>query len=1758
MCEYAINHNWVPWIEDKQVWGSLGLSHVTGYYAISDNIIFLTNSLKNPIYEARLTQDLTSLPSSKLIVNKVIKNLGIKQYNLVPSDHTKTDDAYQILAPRSVMVWQGSTPDDCLLEVEQGLLTFRKKQNYYECIQYPGFCLSTPTSEFKDHIHLIHPISKQEKIVILQPKLQVLNFDQQGECIVKSSKDCMLLCQKALRDRDYAIAMKYLIRTEEMGSLSEDAIKDLELIKNLNDNHPDALNCRMFAVCLIKKNLLLFGLKKEKLEKEEEATVAFPIDLYKEYLTTYGKGNLVPLPIYLEKLLWKNLSKKFIDIEIAKKNPLLNKRRIQIHEGKSFAVAAPIKKEKVHYGFSKPDHLSYEDDFFPISQYHLLDRESQNKKNGVIILDKNLLPFLGSGKSFAAHFLSFYEDAKNGSKELAERLQVMRGEPDQKNRYLAWVLEQVMARKSQYPKIPVWNNNRVELEKQCYELFIKIQTKLPKLPLLQDLNLTQKIGIIFKFVLNTYLSKIPFALKLISFTKGVISVIKGPELYKFIKDIKAEKSGKSLTHKYRVKSTIQGVMGLSLKKEELFDQPVSVVDQTLSQTLQTKIMTAKNKMQALEKEALTLVDKLPQNPDIANVIRMKRLAHLENVLTMEDLMALFIVGMQKPYLDQTYLTQAELSHLENVIGQYLQQKILQDHGQASLTLYNELSQAIPQEKSYLKKKLLTLVNEKSCYEPKEYREYLVFEAMTGLRLRSDQMKNLAFISGKDRTSVVLHMIMGAGKSTVITPIAALLMAREGYLPIIVVPDSLHKTGKETTKLTVFNAFGKHAHPFEMQRDSDFSQEKLQTLLDSLKQWKEEKGFIYTTRESLLTFLLKSKELFYQYEETQDERAKAELEGSVELAWSILRELKESGAALFDEAHSLLNCRDELNFTFGTSKRVESQEAASIYDILKFLITDPQMKSLIDLQNNNQAKMSHDTYLKIVKPILVERLFHQFGVDKAYFNNAIDKVPDCVKNHPQKDLIALNKAVISTFLPHTLTKKRDEHYGLGSTNSYCIPYIGNNTPNEKAEFASYIETLLYTGYYYSQQGLSVKQLREYREECLSKSRQEQMVSKVLIGDTKINTIYKKTTGQDLSTPLDEVLAQQHLKDHPEVIFEYCLEKVLPEIVIFPNKLSANPHHLAALVKQADGMTGTPWNKNSYPSQFRTVEEVDIDQKSIDIVKRVQLSELVTLDIEQDNQSLDKILEVFRSKSDCKAVIDAGALIKDISNKEVAQALLIASNPQDVDGIVYYDEDNELMILEKSTGSSILFKDSLIPKERRVTFYDQRHTLGSDITQKRDAKALVTLSETVKKFELFQAIWRMREIDKEQTLTFLIPKKIKPLITSIEPITSSKVLDFVERNQKEQELFDNFRSRKLEIKTIVDQAMHDALMEAPTFSARLAIFKKMKDLLMQPFDIKPFDAFGGIDKEEEVGKILQDYTKKWIGVLENLAKKKAIKSTAGYIKKIQDLKPIPLNPKYLITENTSMDTQIENQVEMQVELTIATNPDAYKENIKPWGVWKWPEPLNIFKDDWMRTSSWFRSTPMPLYEAGKILASAKNSKVSSMKNIFNDTFLVSNNFLPQKHQNFFEITPEPFAWYGKPVYHLVVMQESSGKIKTLMIDQNDLPFFRDKLLQDNGTHERKICIYDPAIGITLQGKKVFNEENLKQNPDFIKHLVYAKFWNGSSKYTAEEIHYLESWIKNHGIQKMYTFFKEILRNKDTSAKSFTNSPLAAVFERLLKTI
>lgn len=174
----------------------------------------------------------------------------------------------------------------------------------------------------------------------------------------------------------------------------------------------------------------------------------------------------------------------------------------------------------------------------------------------------------------------------------------------------------------------------------------------------------------------------------------------------------------------------------------------------------------------------------------------------------------------------------------------------------------------------------------------------------------------------------------------------------------------------------------------------------------------------------------------------------------------------------------------------------------------------------------------------------------------------------------------------------------------------------------------------------------------------------------------------------------------------------------------------------------------------------------------------------------------------------ALIDAGALITQLTNREVAAALLLfgswGGRPWHCDGVTYIDERGDKYVLEKppgwlpaasasadgnsaSAGCSPAPRSALpetITQPRALTafqallaappvalsrsgasvrfvFFDHVHTTGTDVPMPPDAVGACTLGAANTYRDFAQSAWRLRRLGKGQTLHVLLVHEIASL-------------------------------------------------------------------------------------------------------------------------------------------------------------------------------------------------------------------------------------------------------------------------------------------------------------------------------------------------------------------------------------------------------------
>ena len=111
-----------------------------------------------------------------------------------------------------------------------------------------------------------------------------------------------------------------------------------------------------------------------------------------------------------------------------------------------------------------------------------------------------------------------------------------------------------------------------------------------------------------------------------------------------------------------------------------------------------------------------------------------------------------------------------------------------------------------------------------------------------------------------------------------------------------------------------------------------------------------------------------------------------------------------------------------------------------------------------------------------------------------------------------------------------------------------------------------------------------------------------------------------------------------------------------------------------------------------------------------------------------------------------ILDVGAQILDVSNHDLAQEWLNLS-VSGIAGAIYFDDEDELMVLTRNGRSQPLRTSSLAHRlDRCVIYLDDAHTRGTDLKFPKGFRAAVSLGPKVTKDRLVQGIVVIQRIDE----------------------------------------------------------------------------------------------------------------------------------------------------------------------------------------------------------------------------------------------------------------------------------------------------------------------------------------------------------------------------------------------------------------------------
>ena len=892
---------------------------------------------------------------------------------------------------------------------------------------------------------------------------------------------------------------------------------------------------------------------------------------------------------------------------------------------------------------------------------------------------------------------------------------------------------------------------------------------------------------------------------------------------------------------------------------------------------------------ALEDEILDLMNLAPGENEAQVKWALSLLGRTKEKLSFNVAIDLFLQNDISYYQQKTNLTLEGCQALHQKIYEYLihstqQQKI------------NRALEALD-KKNY--QKLGEILIEERHFDPLDNPDLLLFEYLDNKQLRKKQAEYLSNLSGEGAAPYqVIQLIMGGGKSKILTPLLAQRFADGVHLAMQVVPQALFNTSYEDATATFRTLFNKTVRKFEFSREDNASVKALEKIEKYFLQAIVDREPIMTTPESLQSLELKYLELM---KISADEDPAAERK--VEILSRLLIILKTRTVPLVDEVDKVLAPKRVLNYTIGAGKMIPAhlREAnIALYTFLEKNNPGVLSKKTDSPSQTGWEMIINDLGIQLVdypdsplRDIVLALSLEEKDQLKSYLLEKIEEVPEFITALSEKnqDRLALYKAQLCQFLPETLLAKCNMDYGPQAVNDdvgLAIPY-DKGTPNFESSFSNYITAMNYTIQLQANRPLTEAMLLNalkdfttritWEDKLGTKSARREFKQHFGISWNEVGDIYKierEGNKQALNKLFNSMRASEQAKN-------YCLRKyTLPNIRYNPMMLSSNAQSFVSMFSHRFiAFSGTDYNYRCYHPNIVCQKAVSkgTDGQTIYHLLRKNIESTVFEHVEEDSleKSMASLLRPDVSLPACatQAFIDLGGIGADLQNFQFAQILAMQESlaARAIKYILFFD-NNELCALPVSDHTALLdiirigssdkkhvhrilsahAKEKITPDEY-FTYYDTPHTVGTDIVQSEEAHAILSIDKQTSLRDLLQAVMRMRQLSENQTIDYFVPKVVRDFypnikVWSVEAIIQLAVMNQVLRLSDDilasafQKMDDTLRNKALTISLSLPYAEKKIWLD------------KFEQVLYQVDEARCFFQYGGIDSICAVQDLLQE--------------------------------------------------------------------------------------------------------------------------------------------------------------------------------------------------------------------------------------------------------------------------------------------------------------
>lgn len=1099
------------------------------------------------------------------------------------------------------------------------------------------------------------------------------------------------------------------------------------------------------------------------------------------------------------------------------------------------------------------------------------------------------------------------------------------------------------------------------------------------------------------------------------------------------------------------------------------------------------------------------------------------------------------------------------------------------------------------------------------------RRLIIFEALSNVILWKKQVSRINELLASGKENVVIELLMSFGKTFFGIPTTDSAEADGTKIVVNVFPKQMFGANARQIGTQSKEVYDQDNHVLSFNRASPANKDHLEGLSVFLQKVKEQKECINATKEDCQS--LENRLIEWLFNKAHPE-LKTTSYGDDEIydLQGVLRTLREHAKVIGDESQDLLHTKQELNHPLGKKSIIPFRFYRIIENCIKIVTADPAIKTRIE--DNELDQLPVEEFKTRVIPLIATKMslcphlkLANSEEREAFINFIQGKqsfIPKILTSHSCYKEMCMVKGMTSSLLP--LVFSHPAHVSYSKGNDECAkPCNGNMSVLENSTIRLAYETIVKTFILNFHKGLDQNQVKRLLIKLWKDAEESSQSLKISIQETKAYKLSQKIF------PKDDLIAIHHYSQeqlnaffdraatNQNAILTYTRLFLWKKIQYWKLNICNNAHNFFSMFKAGTFDTGTPYNEGTYPPNLEMLWDKGTSGEALHIMtNRCPDDGIHVLNNSKPEKILEEILEqYFNQDSRFTAIIDGGALLKGISGKEVAKAMLQYCQKQrpDIKAIVFFQKDHagndQLMYLEKECEPKP-FDQCPHSVSEYLSYFDQSHGFAANIPQKENGIGLKLVGADTKLFKEMQEWFRMRNIKKDKQLAPLsenqseektqqihiaMVKEMSQKISGTDHPTLHQTFAYALRQEAIEAAEENFAAFRQKIHNVIRRAVLDKILKAESISKMKNIFIEFEKVLVKEIEDDPEKLYGWIEDKKptaEILKIAKDHAYRIIATSNTFTNSEKEKIHNDIYQM-----PTPVMPdqvtvflddtKIKINAFDDLGKEVSQEIKQDQELDIEVNQEQKqetdfikaKQNIQVFQEWAWNENLDPYSSDWLLASkpmglygkikSLIKTTLQspPIFRFSEVLEKMKNSALFQLHQAIDKRLWFTNNFLPVKarnsSENVFEIGDKEQRELTEVLIDVI---EDNGSFKILSmgcLSVKDAAFWRRKLAKrDTSKAPFKRVLYDLTLRTVIAGDKI-DVEKFRQDTDLQSLEAQLKVLNGDTSFEKGLISSLMKWLTKNDAQNILSASYQIEEKRQRS--NFEGSILEGVFEKIL---